>query len=124
MTISFILATASLIGCGSDASTSSAREKNAKQEDKRDSSDRKSAKKDSEDEEFENPDVNSDAIDLAVMQFCDYLEEKYELESSDEALNMFKTGGYSLYLSVDSDVQEYLENKYADDDNHNCADER
>jgi len=68
----------------------------------------------SEDEEFENPDVNSDAIDLAVMQFCDYLEEKYELESSDDALNMFKTGGYSLYLSVDSDVQEYLENKYAD----------
>ncbi len=68
----------------------------------------------SEDETFENPDVNSDAIDLAIMQFSDYLMKTTNINSSDEAIAKFKSGGYTLYLSVDNDVQSYLEEKYSD----------
>lgn len=67
-----------------------------------------------EDEVFENPDVNSDAIDLAIMQFTDYLINTSNINSTKEAIQEFNTGGYSLYLSVDNDIQSYLEQRYSD----------
>ncbi len=62
---------------------------------------------------FENPDVNSYALDMGIMEFTDYLSETYNI-SSEKAMNMFKNGGYTLYLTVDEDMQSQLEEKYSD----------
>lgn len=125
MTISFILATASLIGCGSDASTSSAREKNAKQEDKRDSSDRKSAKKDSEDEEFENEDSNNTDLDnnADTTNLEDYFYNTLQEEVGDKTILQFSyldydnNGEYEAFAFVGSknNGDEYMEDSYDGD---------
>lgn len=64
--------------------------------------------------DFENPDINSDAVDLAIMEFTDYLIEKHNLSSTQDAINMFNNGGYTLYLTVDEEIQSLLDRKYAD----------
>ncbi|MBP1564647.1 MAG: transglycosylase domain-containing protein [Oscillospiraceae bacterium] len=64
--------------------------------------------------DFENPDINSDTVDLAIMEFTDYLMEKHNLTSRQAAINMFNNGGYTLYLSVNNDIQSLLERRYAD----------
>ena len=66
------------------------------------------------DEDFQNPEINSWAVDTAIVEFGDYLREQNELETIDEGVNMFNTGGYKLYLTVDSDVQAHLDSTYAD----------
>ncbi len=64
--------------------------------------------------EFTNPDVNSDVIDLAIIEFTDYLTEKYKLKTQREAIDMFNNGGYTLYLTVNDEIQSLLESKYED----------
>ena len=67
-----------------------------------------------EDETFENPNVNSDALDLAIMEFADYIINTSNIKTTKEAIEKFKSGGYTLYLSVDNDIQSYLEDRYSD----------
>ncbi len=66
------------------------------------------------DDDFQNPEINSWAVDTAIYEFGDYLKEQNELETLNDGINMFNTGGYKLYLTVDSDVQAHLDSTYAD----------
>lgn len=63
--------------------------------------------------DFQNPDINSWPVDTAIYEFADYLKETHELESRQEGIDMFNHGGYKLYLSSDTDVQEHLNQTYA-----------
>lgn len=65
-------------------------------------------------DEFKNPEINSWCVDLAIYQFADYLQETYELESQQEGINMFNTGGYKLYITMDTDVQNHLLDTFSD----------
>ncbi|WP_044974576.1 transglycosylase domain-containing protein [Ruminococcus sp. HUN007] len=66
------------------------------------------------DEEFENPAVLSWPLETALNEIGDYLKEKNNLESRQQGLEMFNSGGYKLYLSTDREMQEYLDEKYED----------
>lgn len=61
---------------------------------------------------FDNPDINSDAIDCGIMEFTEFLQSNYGYATTDDALEEFKKGGYDLYLTVDDEIQELLESKY------------
>lgn len=65
-------------------------------------------------DEFKNPETNSWCVDLAIYEFADYLQETYELESQQEGINMFNRGGYKLYITMDTDVQNHLNTTFAD----------
>lgn len=66
------------------------------------------------DDDFQNPEINSWAVDAAIFEFADYLVETYDLEERVDGINMFNSGGYKLYISVDTDIQQHLDQKFED----------
>lgn len=62
---------------------------------------------------FDNPDVNSDAVDCGIIEFTDFLQNTKGYLSTEAALDEFKKGGYDIYLTVDDEIQNLLEDKYA-----------
>ena len=62
---------------------------------------------------FDNPAINSWVVDTAIYEFRQYLQESTGCSES-RALELFGQGGYDIYLTVDADMQEYLEEKYLD----------
>lgn len=71
-------------------------------------------------EEEENPYLSASAtswiVDTAIYEVAEYLEELYNISSS-EAIKRINAGGYRIYTTVDMDMQEYVEEKYLDLDN-------
>ena len=65
-------------------------------------------------DDFENPAVLSWPLETALDEFEDYLRQKYNLDSRKEAREIFRNGGYKLYLSTDRKLQAYLDEKYED----------
>lgn len=68
-------------------------------------------------DDFKNPEITSYAVDAALYEFCDYIMETTAIDNMDDALKKFNQGGYKLYLTVDNDLQSYLEDKYSNWDN-------
>lgn len=64
-------------------------------------------------EDFINPEINSWAVDTAIYEFRDELMKKYNY-SEERALEEFYGGGYDLYITINSDIQNELEKNYAD----------
>ena len=67
-------------------------------------------------EDFKNPEITPYYLDAAIYEFIDYLMEKDGL-THDEANEKFNSGGYKLYLTIDTDMQAHLDAKYANWDN-------
>ncbi|MCQ2465818.1 MAG: hypothetical protein MJ095_09570 [Oscillospiraceae bacterium] len=67
-----------------------------------------------EDDGFRNPDIYSWPVETAISEISDYLREKNNLEYRNEGFEMFRTGGYELYLTTDRDIQEHLDDVYSD----------
>lgn len=65
-------------------------------------------------DDFENPAVLSWPLETALVEFEDYLIKEYHLDTREEAGEMFRNGGYKLYLSTDRVLQAYLDEKYED----------
>ena len=65
-------------------------------------------------DDFENPAVLSWPLETALVEFEDYLIKEYHLDTREEAGEMFRNGGYKLYLSTDRTLQAYLDEKYED----------
>ena len=65
------------------------------------------------DDGFKNPEVTTYAIDAAIYEIADYIAAEKEISWSD-AKDDFMNGGYTLYLTVDTGMQNYVEAKYAD----------
>ncbi|MDO5560297.1 MAG: transglycosylase domain-containing protein [Oscillospiraceae bacterium] len=65
-------------------------------------------------DDFENPEIIPWDVDTAIKEFGSYLKEKNELDSIEDGIKMFNSGGYKLYLSTDQDVQTHLNESYAD----------
>lgn len=65
-------------------------------------------------DDFENPAVLSWPLETALSEFEDYLRQEYHLDTRDEAKEIFRNGGYKLYLSTDRTLQAYLDEKYED----------
>ncbi len=59
---------------------------------------------------------NSWAVDEALNEFVDYLMETQGI-SRERALKIIYTEGYQIYLTVNQDMQDYLENKFSNMDN-------
>lgn len=63
-------------------------------------------------DDFENPAILSWPLETAISEISDWLKDKYDLESRDEGYEMFKAGGYKVYLCSDRDVQAHLDESY------------
>ena len=63
------------------------------------------------DDDFKNPQKNSWCVDLAIYQFADYLEETYDVE---DGVAMFNKGGYKLYITADTDIENHLKDTFSD----------
>lgn len=59
-------------------------------------------------------------VDAAIYEIADYLMEEYDL-TQQEAIDKFKKGGYTAYLTIDFDMQEYVEEKYLNYNNFQYA---
>lgn len=64
--------------------------------------------------EFKNPDIYSWSVETALLEISDYLRDKNNLETRNDGFEIFRKGGYDLYLTTDRDIQEHLDSKYAD----------
>lgn len=64
-------------------------------------------------EAFINPEINSWEVDTALYEFSECLNKKYGY-SNQRALDEFNSGGYNIYITVNSSIQEELEKNYAD----------
>ena len=64
--------------------------------------------------EFKNPDIYSWSVETALLEISDYLRDKNNLETRNDGFEIFRKGGYELYLTTDRDIQEHLDSKYAD----------
>ena len=53
-------------------------------------------------------------VDAMLYEACDYLQEIYNIESFNEALNRIYKGGYKIYSTVDKNMQNYVEEKFLD----------
>ena len=67
-----------------------------------------------DDDEFENPDIYSWSVETALSEISDYFMEQNNLETRNDGFEIFRKGGYELYLTTDRDIQEHLDSKYAD----------
>ncbi len=56
--------------------------------------------------------VTSWVVDAAILEVEDYLMDTYALDR-DEALDKLNTGGYQIYVTIDEEMQEYVEDKYS-----------
>ncbi len=81
-----------------------------------DSDEYKEANPDEEDNPYLSASVTSWIVDTAIYEVAEYLEEMYNISSS-EAIKRINAGGYRIYTTVDMDMQEYVEEKYLDLDN-------
>ena len=50
-------------------------------------------------------------VDAAIYEIEDYIMQEYDI-TREEALEKFRRGGYTAYITVDFDMQEYVEEKY------------
>ncbi len=50
-------------------------------------------------------------VDAAIYEIVDYLMEEHQI-TQQEALEKFRRGGYAAYITIDFDMQEYVEEKY------------
>lgn len=66
------------------------------------------------DDDFKNPEINSWPVDTAIFEFGDYLKDTYELETRDDGIAMFNSGGYKIYLSADTELQAHLDETFSD----------
>ena len=66
---------------------------------------------------FKNPEILSWAADTAIFEFADFLCEQNGLEERQDGIDLFKKGGYKLYLSVDENIQSHLEETFLDRSN-------
>ena len=71
---------------------------------------------DEEENAYLSASVTSWIVDTAIYEVASYLEELYNISSS-EAISRINDGGYRIYTTVDMDMQEYVEEKYKDLDN-------
>lgn len=69
------------------------------------------------DEALNESEVNSYFIDALITQVTDDLVEKYGYERT-HASNLFYTGGYKIYATVDANVQKVMESVFADKDKY------
>ena len=65
--------------------------------------------KDLEDEQS----VYSWPVDAAMYEVADYLSKMYNIDT-DEAINRINKGGYQIYLTVDLNMQDYVDKKFSD----------
>ncbi len=66
-----------------------------------------------EDEKLDDDGVTSYVVDAALMELAEYFEEERGLSYS-QALKEVNSGGYTIYVTADLAMQEYLEEKYLD----------
>lgn len=71
---------------------------------------------DEEENAYLSASVTSWIVDTAIYEVASYLEELYNISSS-EAISRINDGGYRIYTTVDMDMQEYVEEKYKNLDN-------
>ncbi len=81
-----------------------------------DSEEYEAAHPDEEENPYLSASVTSWIVDTAIYEVAEYLEELYNISSS-EAIKRINAGGYRIYTTVDMDMQEYVEEKYLDLDN-------
>ncbi len=81
-----------------------------------DSDEYKKAHPDEEENAYLSASVTSWIVDTAIYEVAEYLQELYNISSS-EAIKRINSGGYRIYTTVDMDMQEYVEEKYLDLDN-------
>lgn len=55
-------------------------------------------------------------VDAAIYEVRDWIAEEEGI-SQEDALSKFNNGGYTLYLTIDLDMQAYVDEKYLDRDN-------
>ncbi|MCC8069377.1 MAG: transglycosylase domain-containing protein [Ruminococcus sp.] len=55
-------------------------------------------------------------VDAAIYEVRDWIAEEEGI-SQEDALSKFNKGGYTLYLTIDLDMQAYVDEKYLDRDN-------
>ncbi|MDO5560298.1 MAG: transglycosylase domain-containing protein [Oscillospiraceae bacterium] len=65
-------------------------------------------------DDFENPEIYGWDIETAISEMGQYLKEKYDLEYEDDGVDKFTSGGYKIYLTTDTDLQEHLNSTYSD----------
>ena len=58
-----------------------------------------------------NQKATSWVVDAAILEVEDYLMDTYSL-NREEALDKLNTGGYQIYVTIDKEMQEYVEEKY------------
>lgn len=69
---------------------------------------------DAEAEETPDPTAaTSWVVDAAINEFASYLQNLYNL-SYDQAVSRINRGGYQIYVTVDLDMQAYVEERYKD----------
>lgn len=66
-----------------------------------------------EEENEEGNGVTSYVVDAALMELAEYFQEERGI-SYQQALKEINSGGYTIYLTADLAMQEYLEEKYLD----------
>lgn len=69
------------------------------------------------DEALNESEVNSYFVDALIGQVTDDLVEKYGYERN-HASNLFYTGGYKIYATVDTSIQAVMESIYANTDKY------
>ncbi|MDE5754771.1 MAG: penicillin-binding protein [Oscillospiraceae bacterium] len=57
--------------------------------------------------------ITSWVVDAAILEVEDYLMDTYAIDR-DTALTKINTGGYQIYVTIDKEMQEYVEEKYLD----------
>ena len=79
-----------------------------------DSEEYQAAHPEKEDKNAENADgPTSWIIDAALYEVSDYLMDRFNL-TLQQAISRINHGGYQIYTTVNSDMQEYVEKKYLD----------
>ncbi len=66
-----------------------------------------------EENEYDEDGVTSYVVDAAIMELAQYFQEERGL-SYTQALKEVNSGGYTIYVTADLAMQEYLEEKYLD----------
>ena len=59
-------------------------------------------------------------VDAAIYEIADYLMQEYNI-TQQEAIAKFNKGGYTAYITIDFDMQNYVEQKYMDRNNFQYA---
>ena len=78
-----------------------------------DSEEYKESHPEEEENQYLKAEVTSWIVDTAIYEFADYLENTYNL-TLEEAIERINAGGYRIDVTVDLDMQSYVEEKYLD----------